>query len=111
MISTLANNNVLEFYKILPFNYRDDVEEHAESIIKNSIPYSQLDHILKPKIRVLDIGCGAGWFSNSIAFHNKCLVDAIDYNPVAIKRAKAVAKFMYLDNVTFNVADLFQYEP
>ena len=107
---TFANNDVLAFYKALPFNYRDNVEEHAESIIKKSNPYPQLDTILKRKVKVLDVGCGAGWFSNSIAFHKKCLVDGIDYNPIAIERAKSIAEYMYLDNVTFNVVDIFKYE-
>ena len=51
----VANNDVLAFYKALPFNYRDNVEEHAESIIKKSNPYPQLDTILKRKVKVLDV--------------------------------------------------------
>ena len=83
---TYANNSVLEFYKTLPFNYRDSVEDHAESILQKQIGdyYPFLDPYLKSRSRVLDVGCGSGWFGNTVALHIKCLVEAIDYNPVAI---------------------------
>ena len=109
MMSTHINKNVLDFYKELPFNYRESVEEHALSVLKNKNTYDSLNLILKPKTKVLEIGCGAGWFSNSIAYHNKCDVTAIDFNPVVIERAKQVAEYIG-NSINFQVADLFEYE-
>ena len=110
---TYANNNVLEFYKTLPFNYRDSVEDHAESILQKQIGdyYPFLDPYLKSRSRVLDVGCGSGWFGNTVALHNKCLVEAIDYNPVAIARAQSVSEYLRNWYTIFLVADLFKYKP
>ena len=109
MMSTHISQNVLEFYKELPFNYRDNVEEHALSILKNKNTYDILNPFLKPKSKILEIGCGAGWFSNSIAYHNKCDVTAIDFNPIVIERAKQVGEYVG-NKVNFQVANLFEYE-
>ncbi len=113
MMSTHINENVLEFYKGLPFNYRDSVEEHALSVIKKTRwageAYEMIAPILKPKTKVLEVGCGTGWLSNRIAYHDKCDVTAIDFNPVAIERAKDVSEYVG-SKVKFEVADLFDYE-
>ena len=109
MISTHINKSVLDFYKELPFNYRESIEDHALSVLQNKNTYDSLNLILKPKTKVLEIGCGAGWFSNSITYHNKCDVTAIDFNPVVIERAKQVAEYIG-NSINFQVADLFEYE-
>ena len=55
MISTHINENVLEFYNGLPFNYRDSVEEHALSVIKKTRwageAYEMIAPMLKPKTK------------------------------------------------------------
>jgi len=109
MMSTPISETVLEFYKELPFNYRDSVEDHALSILENKTTYDVLTPFLKPKFKILEIGCGAGWLSNRIAYHNSCDITAIDFNPVAIERAKLVGKYIG-NKVDFQVADLFEYE-
>ena len=109
MLSTHTSKNVLEFYKELPFNYRESIEEHALSVLQNKNTYDILNPFVKPKTKVLEIGCGAGWFSNSIAYHNKCDVTAIDFNPVVTERAKQVAEYIG-NKVNFEVADLFEYK-
>ncbi len=109
MISTHINKSVLDFYKELPFNYRESIEDHALSVLQNKNTYDSLNLILKPKTKVLEIGCGAGWFSNSIAYHNKCDVTAIDFNPVVVERAKQVAEYIG-NKINFEVADLFEYK-
>lgn len=112
MTSTHINKSVLEFYKGLPFNYRDSVEEHALSVIKKTRwageAYEMIAPMLKPKTKVLEVGCGTGWLSNRIAYHDKCDVTAIDFNPVAIERAKEVSEYIG-NKVNFEVADLFKY--
>ena len=37
MMSTHINENVLEFYKGLPFNYRDNIEEHVIVLLKRHV--------------------------------------------------------------------------
>ena len=109
---TYANLNVLELYKVLPFNYFDAVEDDVKSILsKNAIKdLVAVDQILKQNMTVLDLGCGAGWFSNSLAHYYGCQVTGIDFNPVAIERAREVGKLLNLKS-RFNVCDLFLYQP
>jgi SAM-dependent methyltransferase len=60
--------------------------------------------------RVLDVGCGAGWLTNSIAYHYKRDVTGIDFNPVAVERARAVAALLHLRS-DISCHDLFTYFP
>ena len=52
MMSTHINENVLEFYKGLPFNYRDNIEEHALSIIKKTRWAGRAHEMLTPFLSV-----------------------------------------------------------
>ena len=113
MTFTHISESVLEFYKELPFNYRDSIEEHAYSIMKKTPwaggAYEHMVSSLKRKSKVLEVGCGAGWLANRISYHNKCNVTAIDFNPVAIERARMVSEYIGT-KVKFEVADLFEYD-
>ena len=109
--STFANADVLAFYRELPFNYQESVEQQAETIrsrdsVKN---YPVLARLLSKKTHVLEVGSGAGWLSNNIAFHYGAHVTAIDFNPVAVERSKAVADTLGI-SPEFHVADLFLFE-
>lgn len=108
---THANPDVLAFYKALPFNYRDSAEAHAASIRddRQLRAYPPLLDLIGNGTRVLEVGCGVGWLSMGMAYHLKATVTAIDFNPVVIDRARAVADHMALP-VTFEAADLFRYE-
>jgi SAM-dependent methyltransferase len=109
---THANSDVLEFYRELPFNIRETVEDSAVAITKKNsfAAYPGVGDLINPGSRVLDAGCGAGWLSNTIAYHYKCSVTGIDFNPVAVERAKAVANKLDLQ-VDFSEQDLFLYQP
>lgn len=112
MEGTFANPAVLEFYRTLPFNYRDSVEEQARAI-RESDPvaaYPVLPPLLGRGTSVLEAGCGTGWLSNSIAFRYGASVVAIDFNPVAIERARQTARALDLPT-EFLVEDLFLYRP
>ncbi|MBI4567696.1 MAG: class I SAM-dependent methyltransferase [Planctomycetes bacterium] len=109
---TFARCDVLEFYRELPFNYRTAAEDHARAV-RNSNPlkaYPPLLGVLNPGCRLLDVGCGAGWLVNASAYHHKSKATGIDFNPVAIARAKEVATRLAVEAI-FEVADLFTYQP
>jgi 2-polyprenyl-3-methyl-5-hydroxy-6-metoxy-1,4-benzoquinol methylase len=109
---TFANPDVLAFYKTLPFNFRDSVAKSAEAIRSQDpcLAYPILRPLLNSDTRMLDVGCGAGWFANSISRHYGCAVTGIDFNPVAVERARQVAHTLGL-STKFEVADLFLYAP
>lgn len=108
-----VGQSVLAFYRVLPFNYRQSVAAHAREIKdRNAVPsYPVLPPLLEtPGMRVLEIGCGPGWLSNAIAYHYGCPVTGLDFNPVAVERAQAVAGELAVKS-EFVVGDLFQWSP
>jgi 2-polyprenyl-3-methyl-5-hydroxy-6-metoxy-1,4-benzoquinol methylase len=109
---TFANPDVLAFYKTLPFNFRDSVAKSGQAIRSQDpcLAYPILKPLLHSHTRVLDVGCGAGWFANSISHQYGCAVTGIDFNPVAVERARKVAQTLDLPT-KFEVADLFLYHP
>jgi len=111
-VVTFANPEVLAFYRTLPFNFRESVTSSAEAIRSRDprLAYPILRPLLQPKARVLDVGCGAGWFANSVSHHCGCQVTGIDFNPVAVERAKEVAEALGL-SAKFQATDLFLYAP
>jgi SAM-dependent methyltransferase len=105
------SQNVLSFYKELPFNARDSVSAAAEHVRMHDPvgSYPPLRGRVKRK-RILEVGCGVGWFSNGLAFHHNARVTGIDFNPVAIERAEATARALKLTS-RFSVQNLFEYSP
>ena len=109
---SFASQKVLDFYKELPFNIRESVKQSAETVSKTDYLsfYPGVADLIKRDSRVLEVGCGVGWLSNSIAHQHKCYVEGIDFNPVAVERSIEVAKALKL-STRFSVKDLFLYEP
>lgn len=109
-LRSYQNLDVLEFYKSLPFNINHTVEQEAAHVKDPAVLRAQgiPEHLLKPGLQVLDVGCGVGWLSNAMAYHHKVRVTGIDFNPVAIGRAQEVARSLDLD-VDFKVRDLFTF--
>lgn len=107
-----ANPDVLAFYRSLPFNYRGSLDEHVDAIGRRDplIDHPPLEPLVAADTSVLDVGCGVGWFSNAVALHRGSIVTGIDFNPVAIDAARAIAKRLRL-SVMFELADLFLFEP
>lgn len=110
--TTYANDAVLAFYKDLPFNYHGSSEEQAKMVrARDHVQaYPILPPLLHAGCTVLEVGCGVGWFALSLSLHHHCAVTAIDFNPVAISRARELAASLK-QNVRFEHADLFLYEP
>ena len=109
---SFANEDVLKFYKELPFNILGDIQEHQKNI-KSGVSlnnHSVLTNILTKKMKVLEVGCGVGWLSAQIADRFQATVTSIDFNQVAIDTAQKAADSLGL-NVRYEVADLFKFEP
>lgn len=110
-MKTGARQDVLNFYTNLPFNANESPETAAMMIKEiNNVKYiyPEEDDLYSAQ-DVLEIGCGAGWLSNSLAYWYNLNVTAIDFNHVAIAEAKKTAGFLNT-NVKFECADLFQYQ-
>lgn len=105
-------NAVLDFYRTLPFNYFSSIEKQAESIRKkNSLSQrTSITKVIQDGMQILDLGCGAGWLSNTLAYYHNVKVTGIDFNPVAVSRAREVAAVLGND-VEFLVANVFTYMP
>jgi SAM-dependent methyltransferase len=106
-----ANPDVLAFYRELPFNYRESAREHAAQVraVDQIARYPVLPPLLRKGCSVLDVGCGAGWFSLSAAYHYRAAVTGIDFNEVATARAREVANALRVA-ARFETADLFRWE-
>ena len=106
-----VTESVLDFYRQLPFNMRESVVSHAEGVRGNDplVAYPCLRGNVKRK-RVLEVGCGVGWFSNGLSFHHKSDVLGIDFNSVAVEQARRTAESLKL-SARFEVANLFEFEP
>ena len=64
-------------------------------------------------LRVLDVGCGAGWFVNSCAHYYGALGHGLDINPVVLRQARSVARLMpgCEARAASSAADVFAFEP
>ena len=113
-LSPLANQKVLDFYKSLPFNYYSDINKQIESVKNGKHNLSAnypLEKALNYSKTVIDVGCGAGWLSNSISYLYKDKeVTGVDFNSVAVERAKEAAQKLNL-KTKFYVEDLFNFKP
>jgi len=111
-LESYANPEVLAFYEALPFNYSGSAEADRNAVQQRNAldAYPILRTVLRPNTRVLDVGCGAGWFVNSVAHHIGCACTGVDFNPVALERATAVAALLEV-NPRFELTDLFLYRP
>ncbi|WP_295881129.1 bifunctional 2-polyprenyl-6-hydroxyphenol methylase/3-demethylubiquinol 3-O-methyltransferase UbiG [uncultured Thiohalocapsa sp.] len=109
---TQASDAVLAFYKALPFNYQSSAEDQAAAVRRrNSLEaYPPLKPLLQPGTRMLEVGCGSGWLSHAAAVHQGADVLGIDFNPVAVERARAVGEALG-SAARFEVADLFLFRP
>ena len=105
---------VLQFYRLLPFNYEQTPEQTALHIRENNAiaaAYPALDRILKNARRqpVLDVGCGAGWFVNTVAYHYGLPVVGMDMCETALDRARAVTRCLGVEaHIQYLHLDLFQ---
>jgi SAM-dependent methyltransferase len=109
-----VTEKVAQFYRSLPFNYEQTVAEACRTIQSGNqiaAAYPTLDAILssaKQRV-VLDIGCGAGWFVNTVAHYYGLEAVGVDLCEPALQRAQAVSERLALgDRVRYACADLFK---
>lgn len=105
---------VKAFYEVTPFNHCDTAFEQAAVVSSARIDehYPVLQGHLREGMTHLEVGCGSGWFTNGLALHHKVHCTGIDFNPVAIERARET--WVYVRNgraPIYEVANLFDYEP
>ena len=111
-----TTRKVLNFYKELPFNYYSNAVDTAQQLSRaNRIKaYRTLHRYMKDRrgTRVIDVGCGAGWFVNSCAHFYDATVCGIDLNPRVLKQARSVARLMRgCESVEFIEANVFEFQP
>ena len=111
-ISEFSNPEVLEFYRTLPFNVHDDPQKNVNAIRSNNSVenYPCLVPLLSKDSRVLEVGCGAGWLSNCMAYYYDAHVTAIDFNERVVAYAQKVSDALGM-NTRFLTTDLFKYSP
>ena len=108
-----VTEQVRAFYGSLPFNVEDGVGRAASTVrAVNQIAraYGPLDGELRanPSASVLDVGCGAGRFVNTVAFHYGASVTGVDLCEPALRRAAAVASALRIESrARFVAANLF----
>ncbi len=103
MVGTTVAANVRAFYEELPFNYAESVDEQAEALrAHNQVSiYKPLDTVLRSAswpLRVLDVGCGAGWFVNSVAHWYNHEVTGVDLCHRPLQRARETARVLGVSN-------------
>jgi SAM-dependent methyltransferase len=104
--------SVLRFYSELPFNCRETFHDEVQDILRLDLAEicPSILPVIRSGISVLEVGCGVGWLSCHLADRYGCQVTALDFNAVAIERARATATAMGLA-IEFVVDDLFTYQP
>jgi SAM-dependent methyltransferase len=106
---------VREFYDHLPFNYESTPQAAVDHVLDNPIQaFVDLDALVRgTKIRhVVEIGCGTGWLTNSLALHYGTRVEAVDLTERALARARLVAaRVGVAARVRFVADDLFAFAP
>jgi SAM-dependent methyltransferase len=109
----VITNLVREFYALLPFNFEGSVQQQAQTIAADNpiTVYPEIDRILRyarQEDDVLEIGCGAGWFTNSAAFHYSPKIYGVDLCLPALERAWEVSRHLGLSGrVAYAQVDLF----
>lgn len=115
-IDTFFSDNYLAVRKIENRILSDFDVENLPNIVANNVQEWQFrkessnrlySYILAKKrpLKILDLGCGNGWFSNLMSKIEHCKVTAIDINLMELEQANAVFKN---ESLQFVYADIFK---
>lgn len=114
-----VTDSVRSFYTDLPFNYHGTTEGAIEAIRTPSIERTYPDlheHLRRAAesgrdLSILEVGCGAGWFSHGLALHYGASVDAIDLTPAALERGREIGPLIGTqDRVRFRECNVFEFD-
>lgn len=105
---------VRSFYEQLPFNYHQSVESSGEAVRANPVAATYPDlhaELSSGRVKhVLELGCGAGWLTNTLASHYGVHVTAVDFTARALARAREIATRLGVAARTrFVESDLFEF--
>jgi 2-polyprenyl-3-methyl-5-hydroxy-6-metoxy-1,4-benzoquinol methylase len=108
---TSITEAVRRFYENILFNSAGTAKQDARRARRNAVrAYPDVERLLRsPEVEsVLEIGCGIGWFANSLAYHYHKRVLAIDLARAPLDRARQAAALLGVaDRVEFRQQDLF----
>ena len=77
---------------------------------KNTVYYKILEEI-KPETKILEVGCSTGYFTKILKEHYNCVVDCIEIDKEATKKAEQYCnKIIVADVEELNFADYFEKE-
>ncbi len=104
------------FYEELPFNAYQAPADAARLIqrgnqVKDAYPAAHTFLQQSRFRRVLEIGCGTGWFANSVAHHYGATVDAVDLCTSALAFATDVSAALGVTSrCRYHHADIFKLD-
>jgi 2-polyprenyl-3-methyl-5-hydroxy-6-metoxy-1,4-benzoquinol methylase len=101
---------ILDFYEEMPFNYIENINDFSKKITETDVlcSYPVLNDYIDNG--VIDVGCGTGWFCNSLSYHHNIDTHGIDFCEKSIKKANEVRNFLKL-NSTFEQKNILFYRP
>jgi len=107
---------VLDFYREMPFNYYSNAVDTAQQLMRvNRLKEYPVVHRFlqdRPGARVIDVGCGAGWFVNSCAHYYGAKPLGLDLNPIVLRQARSVSRLMTgCEVLQFQAASVFEFDP
>ena len=107
---SVGHDEVRTFYAAAPADHRCTIDAAVDAIRAQDAvaAFPVLPRLLTPEARVLDVGCGDGFFGNSIALNYGAQVTGIDFEPSALKRARQVAAALEVE-VDYVQTDLFDH--
>jgi SAM-dependent methyltransferase len=102
------------FYEELPFNY-SSAESGAELIRSRDQITAHPDvwRLLngKQSLTVMDVGCGTGWFANTVGFYHRFPVVGVDLSERALRRARETSALLGVEEfVTFHHRNLWDLD-
>ena len=105
-----SRDDVRQFYENLQFNINESPDKAVELIKSNNAVekiYPFPEDFYNSET-VLELGCGAGWLSNMLAYYYGIKVVAVDFNKYAIEFGRKVSEILGISQyVDFICKDLY----
>jgi len=103
------NVNVLRFYNKTPFNQYNSIKKESLSTqFTNPANLIPILYKINYDNEILEMGSGAGWLINGLAYHNNAFGLGVDFNKKAVKISNKVSNKLNL-NTRFIEEDIFSF--